>query len=82
MGASIQVRPASSSPPVVLLKATTPVPPTEAHSEGLHQVDMFRDNALLGWERYEGNLLTAVYHVSGHHFDLFDLGDKVCLDLI
>lgn len=79
MGEGLQVRSVSSSPPTVLLKAMERVPLKKSHLGTLHQVDLFRDNALLGWEHYRGNLLKAVHHIPGHHFDLFELNDKACL---
>jgi len=76
-----RVRPPSSCPPVVLLKATGRVPLTNSKPDGLLDVDLFRDDAMLGWERYAGDLLKTVHLVSGHHFDLFDQDDRVRIDL-
>lgn len=76
-----RVRPVSSGPPVVLLKAMARVPLTKSKSDGLVDVDLCRDDTQLGWERYAGDLLETVHHVSGHHFNLFDQEDRARLDL-
>ncbi|KAF9700266.1 hypothetical protein EKO04_001730 [Ascochyta lentis] len=77
----LKVRPISSSPPVVLLKAMSHARFPGSATNGILQVDLFRDDALLGWERYACGLLEKVHHISGHHFDLFDQDDKACFDL-
>jgi thioesterase domain-containing protein len=75
-----RVRPVSSAPPVVLLKAMARVSLTKSKSDGPVDVDLCRDDPLLGWERYAGDLLETVHPVSGHHFDLFDQEDRARLD--
>ncbi|KAF2462702.1 alpha/beta-hydrolase [Lindgomyces ingoldianus] len=76
-GSGQRVRPVSSCPPVVLLKATARVPLPKSRPDGLLDVDINRDDKLLGWERYGGDLFQTVHHVFGNHFDLFDQDDRV-----
>jgi pimeloyl-ACP methyl ester carboxylesterase len=77
-----RVRPVSSCPPVVLLKATARVPLPKSNPHGLLDVDLNRDDQLLGWERYGHDLFQTVHHVSGNHFDLFDQDDRVSFAII
>jgi thioesterase domain-containing protein len=79
---SQRVRPVSLCPPVVLLKATARVTLPKSNPYGLLDVDLNRDDELLGWERYGNDLFQTVHHVSGNHFDLFDQDDRVSFKFI
>ncbi|KAK4240168.1 hypothetical protein C8A03DRAFT_13475 [Achaetomium macrosporum] len=58
-------------PPVVLLRATDPVPLPEGVQEGVSAVDINRRDPLLGWGKYRRDLITKVMDIPGHHFSIF-----------
>ncbi|RDA88526.1 hypothetical protein CP532_6620 [Ophiocordyceps camponoti-leonardi (nom. inval.)] len=60
--------PAGKPAEVVLLRATGHVPTEGA---GINLLDVYREDALLGWGRHDEDMLDAVLDVEGHHFDLF-----------
>ncbi|KAK4044902.1 Alpha/Beta hydrolase protein [Parachaetomium inaequale] len=61
---------AKRPPPVVLLRATEPVPVPEG-SDGVSRVDVHRSDRLLGWGNYRKDLITKVIDIPGHHFSIF-----------
>ncbi|KAK3308279.1 Alpha/Beta hydrolase protein [Chaetomium strumarium] len=64
-------------PPVVLLRATDPVPLPEDVQDGanvnvnVNAVDINRRDPLLGWGKYRQDLITKVMDIPGHHFSIF-----------
>jgi pimeloyl-ACP methyl ester carboxylesterase len=66
----------STAPPTaVLLRAQDPVPVPENEKKGdttVSRVDVHRNKFLLGWESYPHEFIHAVFHVPGHHFNIFD----------
>ncbi|KAK1756938.1 hypothetical protein QBC47DRAFT_298270 [Echria macrotheca] len=58
-----------SPPPVILLRATEPVPVIE---EGVSRVDIHRSDRHLGWDQYRKDLIKEVIDLPGvHHFNIF-----------
>ncbi|KAL2118099.1 hypothetical protein VTJ04DRAFT_7759 [Mycothermus thermophilus] len=56
-------------PPVVLIRATEPVPVVE--QPGVARVDVRRGDRTLGWEGYRKGLVMKVIDVPGHHYNMF-----------
>ncbi|KAK0720329.1 Alpha/Beta hydrolase protein [Lasiosphaeris hirsuta] len=55
-------------PPVILLRAEEAVP---VNGDGVSRVDGYRDDRLLGWGNYRPDLITDVFDIPGHHFNIF-----------
>ncbi|KAL6900386.1 Alpha/Beta hydrolase protein [Trichoderma evansii] len=56
-------------PKVVLLRARNYVPAKEGRTVGM---DLNREDPLLGWGDYDEEMISDVYDVDGHHFNLFE----------
>nr|POF13846.1 hypothetical protein CFP56_02870 [Quercus suber] len=67
----------STPPPTILIKAASRVPVPAHQRNRIVDVDMFRDEELLGWRRYPGNFITEVHGISGDHFGIFDDHSKI-----
>ncbi|PPJ55135.1 hypothetical protein CBER1_09968 [Cercospora berteroae] len=74
-GGTFRLRQGSIEPPVLLLKAAHRV--YFPSSDGIVDVDLFRDEPTLGWSRYPADLVKEVYEIPGHHFDIFDHASRV-----
>ncbi|PGH19647.1 hypothetical protein AJ80_03802 [Polytolypa hystricis UAMH7299] len=61
-----------SPPRTVLLRCLKQVPMTEPENpETTSRVDIMRKQEKLGWERYNDEMITAVFDLPGHHFEIF-----------
>lgn len=58
-------------PPVVLLRASKPVPLPEEFSYRAHLVDSYRDSRVLGWDQHDEPIVSDVYDIQGHHYNIF-----------
>ena len=68
----------NTPPPVVLLRATNPIPvPAGSKPGSLVDVDTDRESPLLGWDKLPGPLLREIYDIQGHHFDIFEERSRV-----
>ncbi|EOO03203.1 putative thioesterase domain containing protein [Phaeoacremonium minimum UCRPA7] len=61
-------------PPALLVRATDLVKPD---AESRARVDLSRDQRMLGWEDHPVGFIRAVQDTSGHHYDLFEGGDRL-----
>ena len=53
-------------PPTIFIRALQTVP-----SEGLLEVDWFRNEPVLGWRRYDFDFVTKELTTEGDHFSIF-----------
>lgn len=65
-------------PPIVLLRADDFV--YSDPSEGVCDIDCYRQTRLLGWEGYTQKYIRAVLPVKGHHYSIFQ-GENVSITL-
>ncbi|KAM3066392.1 hypothetical protein ACMFMF_010351 [Clarireedia jacksonii] len=59
-------------PPTVFIRALQLV-----SGDGVHEVDWFREEPVLGWNRYSLDFIVKEIHVKGNHFSIFTAGHKV-----
>ncbi|KAK2062294.1 hypothetical protein LY76DRAFT_613801 [Colletotrichum caudatum] len=59
-----------SPPPAVLIKCVQHVP-AQGSAKDPCQVDLFRDEPLLGWEGHHPEFIKAVIEADAHHYNIF-----------
>lgn len=62
----------TTPPPSALLYARESVPPPRGSTGGAFLVDACRHEPMLGWAKYDPDLIKVVSRIDGHHFTIFD----------